>query len=338
RWTSGSIRVEVPCPSVMRDYHRWMGGVDIHDQLRLQRYSLQQQTKCKKYYKAIFWGLVDVAVVNAYIVFREAQKKRGAKLATHAEFLTQLQAQMLELSEEDFAEVDMSDAVPRSLPSDHVPRENPDYQIIHGQRKRRQRQCKVCSIRKRFVGERRATKFYCPGCSPSDKARTYLCNKVWPHYKNNTLTCHQIWHFQWKNGTERPRPRCGRDIQNREAGGGAGKRKRRRQPDEEDTAARGDSAGEEEQDADAGAGADEQDAIAGEEEQDADADEEEQDAHASEEEPDADADEEEPDAGAGEEEQDADADESAAEEVEESTGGGDKTNGDEESDDDGDKE
>ncbi|KAG3237253.1 hypothetical protein PI124_g17753 [Phytophthora idaei] len=88
----------------MRDYHRWMGGVDAHDQLRLQRYSLQQQTKCKKYYKAVFPGLVDMAVVNAYIVYREARKKRGVNSMTHAEFLTQLQAQMLELTEEDFAQ------------------------------------------------------------------------------------------------------------------------------------------------------------------------------------------------------------------------------------------
>ncbi|KAG6959138.1 hypothetical protein JG688_00010212 [Phytophthora aleatoria] len=123
---------------------------------------------------------------------------------------------------------DEGEPIPRSLPADHVPRENPDYQIVNGQRKRRQRQCKVCSNRKRSVGERRATKYYCPGCSLSDKARTYLCNKVWPHTKNNTLTCHQIWHFQWNNGANRPRPRCGRDIQRREAGSGAGKRKRHR--------------------------------------------------------------------------------------------------------------
>ncbi|KAG3101787.1 hypothetical protein PI124_g13559 [Phytophthora idaei] len=90
----------------MRDYHRWMGGVDVHDQLRLQRYSLQQQTKCKKYYRAVFLGLIDMAVVNAYIVYREARKKRGANPMTHAEYLTQLQAQMLELTEEDFAQVE----------------------------------------------------------------------------------------------------------------------------------------------------------------------------------------------------------------------------------------
>ncbi|POM76564.1 Hypothetical protein PHPALM_6177 [Phytophthora palmivora] len=39
--------------------------------------------------------------------------------------------------------------------------------------------CKVCSIRKRYIGERRATKFYCPGGSSSDKARQkYIANSL----------------------------------------------------------------------------------------------------------------------------------------------------------------
>ncbi|ETM33394.1 hypothetical protein L914_19371, partial [Phytophthora nicotianae] len=105
RWRPGGVHAEVPCPSMMRDYHRWMGGVDVHNQLRLQRYSLQQQTKCKKYYKVVFLGLVDIAIVNAYVVFRDVQKQREAKPQTHAEFLMHLQAQMLEVTEEDFAQV-----------------------------------------------------------------------------------------------------------------------------------------------------------------------------------------------------------------------------------------
>ncbi|KAE9253928.1 hypothetical protein PF004_g1249 [Phytophthora fragariae] len=51
--------------------------------------------------------------------------------------------------------------------------------------------------------------------------------EVWPQYKKNTLTCHQIWHFVWNNGKDRPKPKCDRDIQNREAGTD-GKRKRYR--------------------------------------------------------------------------------------------------------------
>ncbi|KAE9030526.1 hypothetical protein PF005_g814 [Phytophthora fragariae] len=59
----------------MRDYHRWMSGVDIHDQLRLQRYSLQQSVRFRKFYKTVFLGLVDMAMVNAFIVYRAYKKQ-----------------------------------------------------------------------------------------------------------------------------------------------------------------------------------------------------------------------------------------------------------------------
>ncbi|KAG3073598.1 hypothetical protein PI125_g22211 [Phytophthora idaei] len=65
---------------MMRNYQRWMGGVGIHDQLRPQRYSLQMATVFRKYYKTIFLGLADMAIVNAYIVCRKAQKRNGQPL------------------------------------------------------------------------------------------------------------------------------------------------------------------------------------------------------------------------------------------------------------------
>jgi CDP-glycerol glycerophosphotransferase (TagB/SpsB family) len=95
--------VTVPCPSMVRDYQRWMGGVDIHDQLRMQRYSLQLAVVLRKYYKTIFLVLVDMAIVNAFIVYREAQKKSGVPRADPAKFLQDLHAQMIELTAADFA-------------------------------------------------------------------------------------------------------------------------------------------------------------------------------------------------------------------------------------------
>ncbi|ETM98321.1 hypothetical protein PPTG_24657 [Phytophthora nicotianae INRA-310] len=101
----GGKKVVVPCPSMMRDYHRWMGGVDIHDQLRLQRYSLQLSVVFRKYYKTIFLGLVDMAIVNAFIIYRGARKQRNESPADHAMFLRHLRAQMLKLTASDFADV-----------------------------------------------------------------------------------------------------------------------------------------------------------------------------------------------------------------------------------------
>ncbi|OWZ04622.1 hypothetical protein PHMEG_00023441 [Phytophthora megakarya] len=60
--------------------------------------------------------------------------------------------------------------------------------------------------------------FFCPKCSKSFK-RVYLCDKVRQgHYPNNDLTCYAIWHQLWRNGSERPQPRCGRGIQMRGPG------------------------------------------------------------------------------------------------------------------------
>jgi hypothetical protein len=64
----------VPAPEMVRDYHRWMVGVDVHDQLRMQRYSVQLSYKTRKYYKTLFLGLFDMALVNAFIVFRHHKK------------------------------------------------------------------------------------------------------------------------------------------------------------------------------------------------------------------------------------------------------------------------
>uniref|UniRef100_H3H9U0 PiggyBac transposable element-derived protein domain-containing protein n=1 Tax=Phytophthora ramorum TaxID=164328 RepID=H3H9U0_PHYRM len=50
------------------------GGVDVHDQLRMQRYSVQLSYKTRKYYKTLFLGLFDMALMNAFIVFRHHKK------------------------------------------------------------------------------------------------------------------------------------------------------------------------------------------------------------------------------------------------------------------------
>lgn len=53
--------ITVPCPAALNDSQCWMGGVDVHDQLRLQKFSLQTSPKFKKYYKNLFVGFVDMA-------------------------------------------------------------------------------------------------------------------------------------------------------------------------------------------------------------------------------------------------------------------------------------
>jgi hypothetical protein len=44
RENSGALST-VPCPGLVNEYQRYMGGVDRHDQLRLQSYSMQMATR-----------------------------------------------------------------------------------------------------------------------------------------------------------------------------------------------------------------------------------------------------------------------------------------------------
>ncbi|OWZ19605.1 hypothetical protein PHMEG_0006125 [Phytophthora megakarya] len=214
RHVPGGCRVTIPCPSTMKNYHEWMDGVDIHDQLRLQRYSLQLEVRFRKYYKTILLGLVGMAITNAFIVYREAQKLRGEPPSDHVGFLTVLQSQLLQTSKADFVEEILSPgstmptASSNAIPPEHRLMEFPDWIKI---------------------GQRSATRFYCEACSEGNK-HVYLCDHIRPgNYRNNTATCHQIWHLMLKNGAERPAPRVGRGIQM----WGLGKKRRRRRKEGE---------------------------------------------------------------------------------------------------------
>ena len=58
-------KVSDSCPSAITTYTKYMGGVDLGDQLR-KYYSVR--LKCNKNYKYIFWFLFDVCITNAFIL------------------------------------------------------------------------------------------------------------------------------------------------------------------------------------------------------------------------------------------------------------------------------
>jgi hypothetical protein len=85
----------VPALVLVRDYHRWMGGVDVHDLLRMQRYSVQLCYKTRKYYKTLFLGLLDMALINTFIVFRHHLKVNKKRPLKHFAFFEMLIDQLL---------------------------------------------------------------------------------------------------------------------------------------------------------------------------------------------------------------------------------------------------
>ena len=56
----------VTCPAPVIAYNKFMGGVDRNEQLR-QYYHVR--LRGRKYYKYIFWFILDVSISNSYILF-----------------------------------------------------------------------------------------------------------------------------------------------------------------------------------------------------------------------------------------------------------------------------
>ncbi|OWZ21353.1 hypothetical protein PHMEG_0004115 [Phytophthora megakarya] len=173
-----------------------MGGVDRHDQLRLQAYSMQLSTRFNKYYKSLFLGLVDMALVNAYIVYRRLWEKKKRK-SSHFIFLAKLQEDLIKQSEDSFTQTTAVQNTalvrPNDMGGDHKLVQTKDYRLNNNIQRLRQRQCKVCSCYGPADKKRGGTStYFCASCSHGKRGVVTLCNKVRGHPKNEGLTCSQI--------------------------------------------------------------------------------------------------------------------------------------------------
>lgn len=93
---------QVPCPQLVADYHSGMGGVDTHDQIRLQRYSIQRCVAFRKYFRQLFLAFVDMAVVNGFILHKLAVKRKGDRVPIHAEYMRRLHTDLLAVTSVSF--------------------------------------------------------------------------------------------------------------------------------------------------------------------------------------------------------------------------------------------
>lgn len=66
--------VQVKCPNVIQQYNRHMGGVDLLDSL-MGRYKIS--IKSRKWYIRIFYHLIDLTMVNAWLAYKRVQKQNG---------------------------------------------------------------------------------------------------------------------------------------------------------------------------------------------------------------------------------------------------------------------
>jgi hypothetical protein len=73
----------------------------ITDSCLLDRYSLQRSVRFKKYYKSLFLGLLDLALVNALIVFKARHDSQ--QNTRHVSFLRTLHVQLCQVEAQDLA-------------------------------------------------------------------------------------------------------------------------------------------------------------------------------------------------------------------------------------------
>ena len=74
------ILTDVPCPSVIMNYNKNMGVVDLAHQLR-SYYEIGRNAK--KYWKCLMFYLLNICVVNSYIIYKETLLANEKRPHTH---------------------------------------------------------------------------------------------------------------------------------------------------------------------------------------------------------------------------------------------------------------
>ena len=70
RWNKKNHKITtIPCPQIIKEYNLHMGGVDLMDS-HLGR--LKIVLKSRKWYIRIFYHLLDICMVNAWLLFKRA--------------------------------------------------------------------------------------------------------------------------------------------------------------------------------------------------------------------------------------------------------------------------
>ena len=68
KWES----IDVKQPKVISEYNSFMNGVDKSDQILSSNNLLR---KCFRWWKTLFFHLIDIAIVNGFILFQDLRKR-----------------------------------------------------------------------------------------------------------------------------------------------------------------------------------------------------------------------------------------------------------------------
>jgi hypothetical protein len=76
---------------VVKNYNKYMQGVDRHDQTR-QRFAVSKGASFKKWYRKLGFALVDIAISNCYVLWSKCDEvnRRDAHMYFHQQLAVQM--------------------------------------------------------------------------------------------------------------------------------------------------------------------------------------------------------------------------------------------------------
>ena len=156
------------CPLVVDTYNKLMGGVDRGDQYR-KYYEIRM--KSHKVYKYIFWFLVEISILNTYLL-QNYSPRTGKMLTNFKDFRVELAKLLIGT----YQGRKRRGRPVRLLPAPSPQRPN----LTHFPRKTTKGRCVYCQQN----GKRRETTWHCTGCN------TRLC-----HTGIDTSDCFANYHI-----------------------------------------------------------------------------------------------------------------------------------------------
>ena len=91
--TGKMTTLDIPRPVPVEMYNRFMGGVDKSDQY-LSYHNILRKTV--RYWKTLFYHIIDVCVVNSFILYNNIALLSGCRTVTENDFRDELVLQMIE--------------------------------------------------------------------------------------------------------------------------------------------------------------------------------------------------------------------------------------------------
>lgn len=136
--------ITVHCPTLVKNYNQFMGGVDKADMLKAI-YELDR--KSKKWWHRIFFHFLDVCVVNAYIIYKETAAYHSAACINLKEFKLSVGVGLIGAASSNAPHKGRKRSSTESKFKPYIPQEIRYDKVGHMPERTTSRRCANCSTR-----------------------------------------------------------------------------------------------------------------------------------------------------------------------------------------------